>query len=243
MSPLVPSRSRCAQIALRPVGCVPRLTLELAREVSRPKSAAESIVPDVKLSTITGVVMRGLEIPDVMNDMRIIAALALATAVAVPATVPSSAPLALSSAVPVSATVAVGSTHRYAVPTRAPLSRRFIAPPHRYGPGHRGVDFAARAGTVVLAPARGIVTFNGVVAGRPLVVIEHPDLLRSTLEAVDSSLPPGTHLARGDPVGKVASGHACAEAAECLHWGVRLTDGTYIDPLILLYGARVRLYG
>ncbi|TQL64693.1 M23 family metallopeptidase [Rarobacter faecitabidus] len=120
--------------------------------------------------------------------------------------------------------------------------RGFQAPANRYAAGHRGVDLAAEAATAVSAPAGGTVTFNGRVAGRPLIVIEHEDGLRSTLEPVESDLSSGTVVVRGQSVGEVATGHDCRGAATCLHWGVRNPRGDYLNPLMLLGVIAIRLY-
>ncbi|WP_093183068.1 M23 family metallopeptidase [Sanguibacter gelidistatuariae] len=114
------------------------------------------------------------------------------------------------------------------------LTRDFVDPGPRWGAGHRGVDLAAGAGTAVVAPAAGTVSFVGVVVDRPLVVITHADGLRSTLEPVTSDLPTGSQVGAGERIGSLAvepSTH-CAPA-QCLHWGVRRGED-YVDPLILL---------
>lgn len=150
--------------------------------------------------------------------------------------------------VPADARVSTTPTQRYLVPsggadagtTRAALFasgalvREFEAPTVRWGPGHRGVDLRSETGSPVLAPQAGTVSFVGVVVDRPLVVISHPDGLRSTLEPVTSDLSTGATVARGEVVGVLATGVTthCAPAA-CLHWGVRRGEA-YIDPLSLV---------
>lgn len=125
-------------------------------------------------------------------------------------------------------------TTRAALLSSGALVREFEAPTVRWGPGHRGVDLRSEAGSAVLAPQAGTVSFVGVVVDRPLVVISHPDGLRSTLEPVTSELGTGAPVARGDVVGVLATSVAthCAPAA-CLHWGVRRGE-EYIDPLSLV---------
>lgn len=111
-------------------------------------------------------------------------------------------------------------------------ARPFEAPPHEYGPGHRGVDLPAAPGTVVLAPATGSVTFAGPVAGRGVVVVEHPGGTLTSLEPVESLVPVGTPVRVGEPVARVQTAPAhpgCPVAGGCLHWGVRV-DGRYVDP-------------
>lgn len=111
------------------------------------------------------------------------------------------------------------------------IVRPFVAPAHRYAPGHRGIDL--QGAPIVVAPASGIVAFAGVVVDRPLVTIAHPGGLVTTLEPVVTPLRPGTPVVRGMPIGVLAlGGHA---AAGTLHFGVRL-HGEYINPMLLLGG-------
>jgi murein DD-endopeptidase MepM/ murein hydrolase activator NlpD len=109
----------------------------------------------------------------------------------------------------------------------------FRAPAHVYGAGHRGIDIEAVIGSVVVAPAPGVVAFRGVVVDRPLLTIEHDGGLITTFEPVDSSLAPGDSVAAGDAIGVVSSGGHTAPGA--LHLGVRL-EGVYINPLLLFGG-------
>jgi murein DD-endopeptidase MepM/ murein hydrolase activator NlpD len=111
------------------------------------------------------------------------------------------------------------------------LVRRFEAPAHAYGPGHRGVDLGSVA--TVRAPAAGRIAFVGMVAGRSVVTIDHGDGLVTTLEPVFTDLTVGDAVSRGSPVGAVApEGHT---RPGTVHFGVRL-DGEYINPLRLLGG-------
>ncbi len=113
------------------------------------------------------------------------------------------------------------------------VERGFDAPDRPWLPGHRGVDLRAAVGQSVLAPAAGRVTFSGSLAGRGVVVVAHPNGLRSTFEPVVTGLPVGQNVAPGQRVAQVSgvSGH-CARAV-CLHWGV-LRGRTYLDPLSFL---------
>lgn len=120
------------------------------------------------------------------------------------------------------------------------MTRRFDRPDQPWLPGHRGVDLAASVGQIVLAPADGRVTWTGVIAGRPVVVVSHEGGLRSTFEPVVAKGPAGSAVTRGEPVGVMAetAGH-CAPRT-CLHWGV-LRGETYLDPLSLVGRAKVVL--
>jgi murein DD-endopeptidase MepM/ murein hydrolase activator NlpD len=120
------------------------------------------------------------------------------------------------------------------------VARPFEAPPHAYGPGHRGVDLVGAVGSPVLAAGDGVVAFAGMVAGRPVVSIDHANGLRTTYEPVDPSMGAGQAVARGSPIGVLTAGHAGCPADACLHWGARRGE-TYLDPLALLRPPRIRL--
>jgi murein DD-endopeptidase MepM/ murein hydrolase activator NlpD len=113
------------------------------------------------------------------------------------------------------------------------LERPFVAPPHEYGPGHRGIDLTVLGENIVRAPADGVVAFSGQVAGRGILTIDHGAGFVSTLEPVDSALVAGTPITAGAEVGSVSTGGHTAAGA--VHFGVRL-DGSYINPLVLLGG-------
>jgi murein DD-endopeptidase MepM/ murein hydrolase activator NlpD len=98
----------------------------------------------------------------------------------------------------------------------------------RYEAGHRGVDLATTAGAPVVAVAAGSVTFAGPVAGRPVVVVLHPDGLRTTYEPVDPAVTAGADVQPGQQLGTVSTPAHCA--ADCLHLGLRDGD-VYLDPL------------
>ena len=120
------------------------------------------------------------------------------------------------------------------------VTRPFEPPPHPYAQGHRGADLAGASGAAVLAAGDGTVAFAGMVAGRPVVSIDHAGGLRTTYEPVDASVGAGQPVVRGSPLGTLAAGHAGCPVAACLHWGARLGE-TYLDPLSLLGAPRVRL--
>jgi murein DD-endopeptidase MepM/ murein hydrolase activator NlpD len=120
------------------------------------------------------------------------------------------------------------------------VTRPFDRLPHRYAAGHRGADLSGVPSGSVLAAGDGTVVFAGMVAGRPVVSIDHGDGLRTTYEPVDPSVSAGQAVARGTPIGTLQIGHAGCPVQACLHWGLRRGD-TYLDPLSLLRPARVRL--
>lgn len=132
----------------------------------------------------------------------------------------------------------------FSSPVPLPLSvlAPFAAPAHRYGPGHRGVDLAAAAGTPVRAAGPGVVVFAGPVAGRPVVSIDHEGGLRTTYEPVTAAVAVGTRVSGGTVIGVLSPGHPGCPGLDCLHWGARLPDRTYLDPLALLRAWPVRLW-
>jgi murein DD-endopeptidase MepM/ murein hydrolase activator NlpD len=120
------------------------------------------------------------------------------------------------------------------------VARRFDPPPEPWLAGHRGVDLAAAPGASVRAAGAGVVAFAGMVAGRGVVSVDHPNGLRTTYEPVDVSVTAGAVVERGSELGVLVSGHPGCSAAACLHWGLR-RGHVYLDPLMLLGFVRVRL--
>lgn len=120
----------------------------------------------------------------------------------------------------------------YGPPVPGALTRRFDPPAVPWGAGHRGVDLEAAPGDEVRSPAAGVVSFAGVVVGRGVVTVRHPDGLRSSLEPVTAAVRAGDVVAAGDLLGTLEPGGTHLG----VHWGVR--DGeVYRDPLGLLPAA------
>lgn len=129
-------------------------------------------------------------------------------------------------------------------PVAGQVSRGFALSDTWRGPGHRGVDFAATPGTAVSAVAAGTVAFAGRIAGRGVLVIEHPGHspapLRSTYEPVEAVVQAGELVAQGQRIGSVGTGGHCD--GECLHLGARIGSGrpaSYRSPAALLICAPV----
>ncbi|MEV6620766.1 M23 family metallopeptidase [Amycolatopsis sp. NPDC051106] len=112
------------------------------------------------------------------------------------------------------------------------VTKYFDAPETPYGAGHRGVDLAAVPGQEVLAADAGVVVFAGLVAGRPVISVDHDGGLRTTYEPVEPKVAVGEQVYRGQVLGSVLAGHPGCAIAACLHWGVRRGD-EYVDPLAL----------
>lgn len=139
------------------------------------------------------------------------------------------------------APAAQAQTGRWQWPTPPPhqVVHAFDAPDHPYGPGHRGIDIAATAGEQVRAVEGGTVRFAGVVAGRGVVSVLHPDGLISTYEPVTAEVSDGQPVEEGESLGVLETADAAdshCTGQDCLHLGARQA-GAYLDPLPLL-GAR-----
>ncbi len=125
---------------------------------------------------------------------------------------------------------APGERWSWPVAAPHPIARPYIAPATEFGPGHRGVDIRAPAGSVVRAPAAGVVHFAGFVVDRPVLSIAHAGGVLSSFEPVDATVAAGDHVRRGEVVGVLLAGHC---AASCLHLGARIS-GEYVNPLLFL---------
>lgn len=131
---------------------------------------------------------------------------------------------------------------RYQWPTGAPATvvEDFDPPAVVWGRGHRGVDLAAAEGTQIRSAAAGTVAFAGMVAGRPVVSIDHADGIRTTYEPVEPAVSGGDTVAAGQVIGTLLPGHR-SDGVCALHWGARTGPKTYINPLRLLQPAIIRL--
>lgn len=127
------------------------------------------------------------------------------------------------------------------VPAPATVLTPFRAPATTYGPGHRGVDLALAVGGEVRAAGAGVVTHAGPVAGRGTVTVQHSGGLRTTYEPVTAVVRTGQVVTAGQPIGTLQAGHAGCAPASCLHWGARLPEGSYLDPMSVINGLQVRL--
>ncbi|MFG1949150.1 M23 family metallopeptidase [Nonomuraea sp. NPDC048826] len=119
------------------------------------------------------------------------------------------------------------------------IIRRFSPPPAPWLAGHRGVDLAAPPATPVLSAGPGSIGFAAPVAGRGVVTVNHPGGLRTTYLPVTPAVRRGDLVSTGDLLGTLATAPPhCPES--CLHWGLR-EGTTYLNPLLLLTGLRIRL--
>lgn len=115
----------------------------------------------------------------------------------------------------------------------------FTAPAHDYGPGHRGIDLEASVGDVLTAPADGVISFAGRVAGKRVVSIRHGDFIL-TLEPAATTLVRGAPVRRGEPFATVSRGSDHCDDG-CVHWGVRRAHNDYLDPALQVQRRRIVL--
>lgn len=125
----------------------------------------------------------------------------------------------------------------------------FQPPAKRWQAGHRGVDLLGGPGQEVLAAGEGVVSYAGLLFGRPVVAIDHTapgrDTLRTTYEPVDPLVKVGEQVRTGQLIGHLVDSPAnhCAPQT-CLHWGLVRGFGhgeRYLDPSALLGRLPVRL--
>ncbi|MEO5921904.1 MAG: M23 family metallopeptidase [Pseudolysinimonas sp.] len=121
---------------------------------------------------------------------------------------------------------------RWSWPVAAPhpIARPYLAPATEYGAGHRGIDIRAPAGSVIRAPADGVVHFAGFVVDRPVLSISHAGGVLSSFEPVEATVATGDRVRRGQIIGVLLAGHC---TAACLHLGARI-GGRYVNPLLFL---------
>ena len=113
-------------------------------------------------------------------------------------------------------------------PVDGAIAARFDAPDSRWGPGHRGIDYAVPPGTTVRAAGAGTVTFAGPVAGTVAVTIDHGGGMETTYTDLgDTFVVAGQTLTQGHSLGHSATAHA--GGVHGIHLGV-IVNGRYVDP-------------
>jgi Peptidase family M23/Palmitoyl protein thioesterase len=117
-------------------------------------------------------------------------------------------------------------------PVDAVVERYFERPRTRFGPGHRGLDYAVASGTRIRAAGAGTVTWAGPVAGNLMVTIDHGDSLETTYSILSTlEVVRGEAVDEGRWLGTVRADHEGEVSG--LHFGVKLNDD-YVDPLDFL---------
>ena len=125
-----------------------------------------------------------------------------------------------------------GEIGRYQWPSGYPVrvSRPFNPPSSPWGSGHRGVDLDIPTGSEVYSTREGTVFFVGTIAGTPALSIKHSALIRTTYTPVKSDLTVGSPVSAGQKIGILQAGHPG------LHFGAKIDDRHYINPLLLILG-------
>ncbi|HIW96248.1 MAG TPA: M23 family metallopeptidase [Candidatus Corynebacterium gallistercoris] len=145
----------------------------------------------------------------------------------------------------------VSRTHKLPIPwpkgeePRGAVAKKAEIPDKPWLPGHRGVDLVANPGDAIYASRGGVIAFSGMVAGTPVVSVQHASGLRTTYEPVVAEVRAGDSVRRGQRIGILADTTTLSETARKspgLSWGARLPNGHYVDPMTLLGPVRVRLY-
>src|SRR5437868_1442134 len=125
-------------------------------------------------------------------------------------------------------------------PVRGPVLETFsFDPAHPYAAGqHRGIAIGADAGTSVVAPAAGVVSFAGTVPTNGLTLtIQTADGLAVSLTHLGSTgVERNVHVAEGAVVGTVGPSGTAEFAVPYVHLGIRTAsnDQGYLDPLAFL---------
>jgi murein DD-endopeptidase MepM/ murein hydrolase activator NlpD len=127
-------------------------------------------------------------------------------------------------ALALTASPARASADAWVWPITGRVVRPFDPPASAYGPGHRGINIAARPNTPVRAAADGVVVFAGTIAHARWVVVLHPGRIRTTYGALSA-----TRVHRGQ---HVRGGQTIARAVRTgsVYFGVRIGP-EYVDPL------------
>lgn len=95
-----------------------------------------------------------------------------------------------------------GAPFAYALPVSAPVVEGLGAV-NDSGVRARGITFAAARGTLVSAPAAGVVRFSGPFGDYDgILILDHGGGWMSLIVNVSSQLKPGDKVAIGDPVGR-----------------------------------------
>lgn len=126
-------------------------------------------------------------------------------------------------------------------PLHEPVSmlKAYDGPAQPWLSGHRGVDLKTAPGEELLAPGDGVISFVGKVAGKDVVSVKHGELILTFEPAVTQSSV-GTSVRRGERFATVGekSDH-CDDV--CLHWGIRSSKQSYLDPSSMVSPYRIVL--
>lgn len=130
---------------------------------------------------------------------------------------------------------AVSTTgYRWPLDPHPVVVRPYEAAPQPWAAGHRGVDLLGGVDQPVLAAGDGVIGYRGILAGRGVVTVAHPNGWRTTYEPVIEAPPVGTAVRAGQRIGVLSAPQSHCAPLICLHWGLLVAPDSYRDPLSLL---------
>lgn len=133
-----------------------------------------------------------------------------------------------------SASVQNSSSLDWRLPVAAPATvvAPYSAPKTSYSAGHRGIDIAVEPDQELFAPESGIVAFSALVAGKPVVAIEHANGFRSAFEPACATVELGASVGLGEPFARACSSITYQSHCNqfCLHYSLRHSND-YLSPL------------
>src|SRR5262245_19120042 len=137
------------------------------------------------------------------------------------------------------ALAAPGAARAWSWPAEGPVLRGFEFGGSEYHEhGHSGIDIAAPAGSAVLAPASGLVSFAAWLPGNGrTATIKTADGYAVTLTHLGAlAVSDGMGVAEGEQVGTIGPSGDIELDVPYLHLGIRRADDPkgYVDPLTLL---------
>src|SRR5919197_6667188 len=124
-------------------------------------------------------------------------------------------------------------------PADGPVVEKFKLGDDPYAAGqHRGVDIGAPAGTAVLAPTSGTVSFAGVVpvSGRTLTIQTHDGYSVTLTHLGSTGAQRGDMVGEGSAIATVGPSGTPEHDVPYVHLGIRRSEDPngYIDPLLFL---------
>lgn len=107
------------------------------------------------------------------------------------------------------------------------ILRHFEKPPAAWLAGHRGIDIKSQEQESVIAPARGVIRYAGIIAGVPTVSLQHQEGVVSSYQPARllPTLHIGSTVTQGEPFGVITYAQSSAmHCTQCLHWGVFMPE-------------------
>src|SRR5437764_2743153 len=124
-------------------------------------------------------------------------------------------------------------------PADGPVVEKFKLGDDPYAAGqHRGIDIGAPAGTVVLAPASGSVSFAGAVpvSGRTLTIQTHDGYSVTLTHLGSTGAERGDTVGEGSAIATIGPSGTPEHDVPYVHLGIRRSEDPngYVDPLLFL---------